>query len=79
MEKEEIKRKVYNILHKNEFVDIQDHSHLSDDLGMDSLDTVEFAVDLEKEFNIVIEDEDMEKIHHQTVNHVIDLLYKIIK
>ena len=34
----------------------------TNDLGADSLDTVELIMDFEKEFNITIPDEDAEKI-----------------
>jgi acyl carrier protein len=41
-----------------------------DDLGADSLDTVELVMALEEEFSIEISDEDAEKI--MTVQHAID-------
>ena len=41
-----------------------------DDLGADSLDTVELVMALEEEFDIEISDEDAEKI--QTVQNAID-------
>ncbi len=41
-----------------------------DDLGADSLDTVELVMALEEEFDIEISDEDAEKI--QTVKNAID-------
>lgn len=44
----------------------------TDDLGADSLDTVELVMALEEEFNIEIPDEDAEKI--QTVQDVIDYI-----
>ena len=43
-----------------------------DDLGADSLDTVELVMALEEEFDIEIPDEDAEKI--ATVNDAIDYL-----
>jgi acyl carrier protein len=43
-----------------------------DDLGADSLDTVELVMALEEEFNVEIPDEDAEKI--RTVQDVIDYL-----
>ncbi|OQY20158.1 MAG: acyl carrier protein [Desulfobacteraceae bacterium 4572_35.1] len=41
-----------------------------DDLGADSLDTVELVMALEEEFDIEISDEDAEKI--QTVKNAVD-------
>ncbi|MCK4508427.1 MAG: acyl carrier protein [Desulfuromonadales bacterium] len=46
-----------------------------DDLGADSLDTVELVMALEEEFDIEISDEDAEKI--QTVQNAIDYIGKI--
>ncbi len=43
-----------------------------DDLGADSLDTVELVMALEEEFDVEISDEDAEKI--QTVQDAIDYL-----
>jgi acyl carrier protein len=45
-----------------------------DDLGADSLDTVELVMALEEEFDLEISDEDAEKI--QTVQNAIDYLSK---
>lgn len=46
----------------------------TNDLGADSLDTVELIMELEKEFNISIPDEQAEKI--QTVGQAINYLTK---
>ncbi len=48
---------------------ITPESHFIDDLGADSLDTVELVMALEEEYGIEIPDEDAEKI--QTVGDVI--------
>ncbi len=45
-----------------------------EDLGADSLDTVELLTQLEQEFNITIPDEDAEKI--TTVGSVIEYIQK---
>ncbi|MDY3979367.1 MAG: acyl carrier protein [Tidjanibacter sp.] len=42
--------------------DINETSSFANDLGADSLDTVELIMELEKEFDIQIPDEDAEKI-----------------
>jgi len=41
---------------------ITDESHFIEDLGADSLDTVELIMQFEEDFNIEIPDEDAEKI-----------------
>ena len=48
---------------------IKSEAHFVNDLGADSLDTVELIMEFEKEFNIQIPDEDAEKI--QTVGEAI--------
>jgi acyl carrier protein len=40
------------------FTSITDDSHLSKDLGLDSLDTVDLVIQMEDMFNIAIPDED---------------------
>lgn len=49
----------------------------TNDLGADSLDTVELIMDLEKEFKITIPDEDAEKI--TTVGQAIEYVKANIK
>ncbi len=44
----------------------------ANDLGADSLDTVELIMEFEKEFNLEIQDEEVEQI--ETVGDVIELL-----
>lgn len=41
---------------------ISDESSFTNDLGADSLDTVELIMEFEKEFDLTISDEDAEKI-----------------
>lgn len=54
--------------------DVTRASSFVDDLGADSLDTVELVLALEEEFDIEIPDEDAEKI--TTVQQVIDYIQK---
>lgn len=49
----------------------------TNDLGADSLDTVELIMEFEKEFNIQIPDDQAEKI--QTVGHAIEYIETVIK
>lgn len=63
--------KVKSIIVKQLGVDeseVTPEAHFIDDLGADSLDTVELVMALEEEFGIEISDEDAEKI--QTVGDV---------
>ena len=52
-------------------------SNFIDDLGADSLDTIELVMACEEEFNISIEDEDAENL--KTVQDAIDYLEKRIE
>ena len=60
-----IAEKVRAIIVDNLGVDtaeVVDDAHFSNDLGADSLDTVELIMQFEDDFNIEIPDEDAEKI-----------------
>jgi acyl carrier protein len=52
--------------------EVNPESHFVEDLGADSLDTVELVMALEEEFGIEIPDEDAEKI--ATVQNAIDYI-----
>lgn len=43
--------------------DVKDEANFANDLGADSLETVELMMDLEKEFDITIPEEESENIH----------------
>jgi acyl carrier protein len=47
-------------------------SNIINDLGADSLDCVEIIMDLEREFNIAIDDDDAENLH--TVAHIVNYI-----
>jgi acyl carrier protein len=53
---------------------LTDNASFMEDLGADSLDTVELVMEFEKEFNIDIPDEDAEKL--RTVGDAMDYLRK---
>lgn len=52
--------------------DVKDEASFTNDLGADSLETVELMMDLEKEFNITIPEEVSEKI--ATVGQAIEYI-----
>lgn len=58
---ERVKKIIMEQLEKNE-EEVTEESSFVDDLGADSLDTVELVMALEEEFEIEISDEDAEKI-----------------
>lgn len=75
MTKEEITVRVKQVLSDklghNES-DIKDDSNIIEDLGSDSLDSVEIIMDIEDEFDIDIEDEEF-----NSVNTVHDLIHLV--
>ena len=71
-----IKQKIYQIIVDNFAVnefDITDDANFYTDLGVDSLDFCELMVDIERAFNIVIEDDQYEKLK------TVDLLIKFVE
>ncbi|MDD5388866.1 MAG: acyl carrier protein [Gallionellaceae bacterium] len=68
---ERVKKIVAEQLGANE-ADVKQESSFVDDLGADSLDTVELVMALEEEFECEIPDEDAEKI--TTVQQAVDYI-----
>jgi acyl carrier protein len=56
---------------------ITEEAHFIDDLGADSLDTVELIMEFEEEFSIEIPDEEAENIN--TVNQAIEYINAHLK
>lgn len=71
-----VKKIVAEQLGANE-ADVKNESSFVDDLGADSLDTVELVMALEEEFGCEIPDEDAEKI--TTVQQAIDYVNANLK
>jgi acyl carrier protein len=49
-------------------------AELAEDLGVDSVDAVEFTLALEREFNVALPDESITDV--RTVQDVVDLVYQ---
>ena len=60
-----------------EETEVTPEASFTNDLGADSLDTVELIMEFEKEFNIQIPDDQAEKI--TTVGHAIAYIEEVIK
>ena len=74
-EKEEIKNRVINIIAEQLSIkpeEVKFSSAVIDDLGADSLDTVELVMAFEEEFGCEIPDEEAEKI--QTVQDAVSYI-----
>ena len=75
MSQEDILNKVQSIVSEQLSVDaaeVKPDANFANDLGADSLDTVELVMALEEEFDIEISDEDAEKI--TTVQQAVDYI-----
>ncbi|MCD6221690.1 MAG: acyl carrier protein [Caldiserica bacterium] len=75
MEREEIAKIVKDIIVEKLGVDgseVSENASFVDDLGADSLDTVELVMDFEEKFGLEIPDEDAEKI--RTVGDAINYI-----
>ena len=71
------KQKVLDLIVEQLGVDadnVTPDAHFIDDLGADSLDTVELVMAFEEEFDLEISDEDAEKL--ETVGNAIEYLNK---
>ncbi|MDQ0359763.1 acyl carrier protein [Breznakia pachnodae] len=68
---EDIKRVLVEAINVDEN-DVKPEANLKDDLGIDSLAAVELALELETEFDVRIEDEELAKL--ETVQDIIDTI-----
>jgi len=77
MTADEVKGQVYDIIVTKMGVgkeQIKDEAKFTDDLGADSLDTVELIMEFENKFGIQIPDEDAEKIStvQDAINYIVE-------
>lgn len=81
MTKKEIRKKLINVIDErfNPISKIKDTDNYLDDYGKDSLDTLEFGMDVEREFDIVLSDKEMKELSNGTVKDTIDFLYDFMK
>ena len=73
--KEKVKAIIVDKLGVDE-ADVVETASFTNDLGADSLDTVELIMEFEKEFNIQIPDDQAEKI--TTVGHAIAYIEEVV-
>jgi len=71
-----VKNYLYINMHQD--VEIKLKDNLKDDLGMDSLDIIEFVMELEKKYEIAIPDTDIEpwKTVNDVGNYLVERLNK---
>ncbi|PNP46160.1 hypothetical protein TGAMA5MH_02195 [Trichoderma gamsii] len=67
LNKEEVEGRILSLLQGfdkvNDTANIKPNAHFANDLGLDSLDTVEVVMAIEEEFSIEIPDKDADTIH----------------
>ena len=80
LSEQEVMRKVKNVIVEQLGVsedEVTREASYTDDLGADSLDTVELVMALEEEFGTEISDEDAEKL--TTVGKTVDFILSTVK
>ncbi|KAM0411322.1 hypothetical protein ACHAPD_009525 [Fusarium lateritium] len=72
LNKEEVEGRIMSLLQG--FDKIKSSAHFANDLGLDSLDTVEVVMAIEEEFSIEIPDKDADSIHsvNQAVEYILN-------
>lgn len=68
---EQIKKVLVDAINVDEAL-VTENANLKDDLDIDSLSAVELALELETEFDVTIEDEELAKL--ETVQDIMDLI-----
>ncbi|HOM74730.1 MAG TPA: acyl carrier protein [Fervidobacterium sp.] len=80
MNREELFKKVAEMISEKLNVpieDIDEDSHIIEDLGADSLDAFDLVMIIEDEFGIKLEDDEIERM--LTVKDILDLLMEKVK
>ena len=78
MERQEICEKVMSFVkgYCEGDVDISSNSHLSYDLGLDSLDKLDISNDIEMEFEVYVNDDDI--ADWETVDDIVNTVCKLV-
>ena len=76
MNREEIRKRIRETLIDHRWIEprdmVEEESNYSDDFYMDSIDMVDLAINLERDYDIFISDEEAERM--DTVKDTIDLI-----
>lgn len=85
MEREEVSQKVISILKDKAFSgptdDVEESARFKEDLEGDSLDMIEVVMEIEREFDITINDEELFRFNNEgtKVSEIIDFTFNKIK
>ena len=79
MNREQIFEKVKKIVTDNvdfepEYISLTGQTRLREDLGADSLDGIEIAMELDKEFGIDTSDQEIDRINNGTLTDIVDVV-----
>lgn len=81
MRKSEIRKVVFRIIEKYADIKIKEDTSLRDDAGLDSLDQVEICMDIESEFNVIVEDAKLysQEVENATAGDVVNMVIEKLK
>lgn len=76
---EKVKHIVETIVDVPKGVSLTESTRLKEDLAADSLDGVDIALQLDFDFGIDTDDQDIEKINNGTLSDIVDLVEESLK
>lgn len=81
MRTNEIRKAVFRIIEKYTDIEIKSDTLLRDDAGLDSMDQVEICMDIESEFNLIIEDSELftPKVENATAGEIVEMVIAKLK
>ena len=81
MRKSEIRKAVFRIIEKYAEEKLKDETALRDEAGIDSLDMVQICMDMESEFNIHIDDDELfsPEVEKATAGEIVDRVMEKLK
>lgn len=81
MRTNEIRKAVFRIIEKYTPIEIKSDTLLRDDAGLDSIDQVEICMDIESEFNLSIEDDELftPKVENATAGEIVEMVIAKLK
>lgn len=81
MRKSEIRKAVLRIIEKYTNIKIKSDTLLRDDAGLDSIDQVQICMDIESEFNLIIEDSELftPKVENATAGEIVEMVIAKLK
>ena len=81
MRTNEIRKAVFRIIEKYTDIEIKSDTLLRDDAGLDSIDQVQICMDIESEFNLCIEDDELftPNVENATAGEIVEMVIAKLK